>query len=140
MCIPPGGWTIKNSISPGDIILNMAADSVCRLYGFNWGIENLNGTYKIKGKQKEAGGYGASLKKITVIFLARMWVWLVAEKPLPEKKVYCEIDPSVVDKYGIPVLRFNTSYTDYEIKQAKHMKETFAEILHSYGRSYNLGR
>src|SRR6195952_2082376 len=33
------------------------------LYGFNWGIENLNGTYKIKGKQKEAGGYGASLKE-----------------------------------------------------------------------------
>ena len=46
---------------------------------------------------------------------------------------YCEIDPTVVDKYGIPVLRFNTTYTDYEIKQAKHMKETFAEILHSMG-------
>ena len=25
------------------------------LYGFQWGIENLNGTYKVKGKQKEAG-------------------------------------------------------------------------------------
>jgi choline dehydrogenase-like flavoprotein len=35
----------------------------------------------------------------------------------------------VVDKYGIPVLRFNTKYSDYEIKQAKHMKETFKEIL-----------
>src|ERR1700684_3368658 len=46
---------------------------------------------------------------------------------------YCEIDPNVVDKYGIPVLRFNTKYSDYEIKQAKHMKETFAEILHSMG-------
>jgi choline dehydrogenase-like flavoprotein len=46
---------------------------------------------------------------------------------------YCEIDPSVVDKYGIPVLHFNTTYTDYEIKQAKHMKETFAEILHNMG-------
>ena len=33
------------------------------LYGFNWGIEQLNGSYKIKGKQKEAGGYGASLKE-----------------------------------------------------------------------------
>ncbi|MGZ3750694.1 MAG: GMC family oxidoreductase N-terminal domain-containing protein, partial [Mucilaginibacter sp.] len=33
------------------------------LYGFNWGIENLNGAYKIKGQQKEAGGYGASLKE-----------------------------------------------------------------------------
>src|SRR6478752_8929011 len=46
---------------------------------------------------------------------------------------YCEIDPNVVDKYGIPVLRFHTQYSDYEIKQAKHMKETFSEILHSMG-------
>jgi choline dehydrogenase-like flavoprotein len=46
---------------------------------------------------------------------------------------YCEIDPSVVDKFGIPVLRFHTKYSDYEIKQAKHMKETFSEILHSMG-------
>ena len=46
---------------------------------------------------------------------------------------YCEIDPNVVDKFGIPVLRFNTKWSDYEIKQAKHMKETFAEILHSMG-------
>jgi choline dehydrogenase-like flavoprotein len=46
---------------------------------------------------------------------------------------YCEIDPTVVDKYGIPVLRFNTSHSEYEIKQAKHMKETFAEILHAMG-------
>jgi choline dehydrogenase-like flavoprotein len=46
---------------------------------------------------------------------------------------YCEIDPSVVDKYGIPVLRFNVKWTDHEIKQAKHMKETFKEIMHGMG-------
>ena len=55
------------------------------------------------------------------------------EKRWPRKDNYCEIDPSVVDKYGIPVLRFHTKYTDYEIKQAKHMKETFSEIMHSMG-------
>jgi choline dehydrogenase-like flavoprotein len=46
---------------------------------------------------------------------------------------YCEIDPTTVDVYGIPVLRFHTKYSDYEIKQAKHMKETFSEILHAMG-------
>jgi choline dehydrogenase-like flavoprotein len=46
---------------------------------------------------------------------------------------YCEIDPNVVDKFGIPVLRFNTKYSDQEIKQAKHMKETFKEIMHNMG-------
>ena len=63
MCTLPGGSIIKNLISPAVIILNMAVDSDMPLYGFNWGIENLNGNYKVKGKQKEAGGYGASLKE-----------------------------------------------------------------------------
>ena len=46
---------------------------------------------------------------------------------------YCEIDPNVVDKYGIPVLKFNVKWSDYEVKQAKHMKETFKEIMHNMG-------
>jgi choline dehydrogenase-like flavoprotein len=39
----------------------------------------------------------------------------------------------VVDKYGIPVLRFNYKWSDYEIKQAKHMQETFKDIMHQMG-------
>ena len=103
------------------------------LYGFNWGIENLNGTYKINGKQKEAGGYGASLKEDYRYFFGAHVGMAGRGEAVAKIDDYCEIDPSVVDKYGIPVLRFHTKYSDYEIKQAKHMKETFAEILHSMG-------
>jgi len=103
------------------------------LYGFNWGIENLNGTYKIKGKQKEAGGYGASLKEDYRYFFGAHVGMAGRGEAIARKDSYCEIDPTVVDKYGIPVLRFHTTYTDYEINQAKHMKETFSEILHSMG-------
>jgi choline dehydrogenase-like flavoprotein len=46
---------------------------------------------------------------------------------------YCEIDPEVVDQYGIPVLRFNYQWSQHEINQAKHMKETFKEIMHNLG-------
>ena len=52
---------------------------------------------------------------------------------IPLESNYCEIDPNVVDKYGIPVLRFNVKWSEYEIKQAKHMKETFKEIMHNMG-------
>ena len=103
------------------------------LYGFSWGIENLNGTYKIKGKQKEAGGYGASLKDDYRYFFGAHVGMAGRGESVATVDNYCEIDPTVVDKYGIPVLRFHTKYSDYEIKQAKHMKETFAEILHSMG-------
>src|SRR5690606_32018846 len=46
---------------------------------------------------------------------------------------YCEIDPDVVDKYGIPVLRFHYKWAQEEINQAKHMQETFKEIFHAMG-------
>ena len=103
------------------------------LYGFQWGIENLNGTYKVKGKQKEAGGYGASLKEDYRYFFGSHVGMAGRGEAVAMKDSYCEIDPDTVDIYGIPVLKFHTKYTDYEIKQAKHMKETFAEILHAMG-------
>lgn len=103
------------------------------LYGFNWGIENLNGKFLIKGKQKEAGGYGASLKEDYRYFFGAHVGMAGRGEAIAREDNYCEIDPNVVDMYGIPVLRFNTKYSDYEIKQAKHMKETFAELLHAMG-------
>lgn len=103
------------------------------LYGFNWGIENLNGSYAVKGRKKEAGGYGASLKEDYRFFYGAHVGMAGRGEAIARRENYCEIDPAVVDKYGIPVLRFNTSHSEYEILQAKHMKETFSEILHAMG-------
>jgi choline dehydrogenase-like flavoprotein len=103
------------------------------LYGFSWGIENLNGQFKVKGKVKEAGGYGASLKEDYRYFFGSHVGMAGRGEAIARIENYCEIDPTVVDKYGIPVQRFNTSHSEYEIKQAKHMQETFAEILHAMG-------
>jgi choline dehydrogenase-like flavoprotein len=103
------------------------------MYGFNWGIEKMQEMFKIKGTQKEPGGYGASLKEDYRYFFGAHVGMAGRGEAIAREDSYCEIDPEVVDKYGIPVLRFNTSYTDYEINQAKHMKETFKEILHAMG-------
>jgi len=103
------------------------------LYGFSWGIENSNGKFAVNGKTKEAGGYGASLKEDYRYFYGAHVGMAGRGEGIAREDSYCEIDPNVVDKYGIPVLRFNTHWSDYEIKQAKHMKETFAEILHNMG-------
>jgi choline dehydrogenase-like flavoprotein len=103
------------------------------MYGFNWGIEKMQEMFKIKDKQKEPGGYGASLKEDYRYFFGSHVGMAGRGEAIAREDSYCEIDPTVVDKYGIPVLRFNTTYTSYEINQAKHMKETFKEILHAMG-------
>ena len=102
-------------------------------YGFGEGIEGMNGKYAVYGKKKEAGGYGKSLKEDYRYFYGAGVGMAGRGESIAREDNFCEIDPQVVDKFGIPVLRFSTYYTDYEIKQAKHMKETFKEIMHSMG-------
>ena len=102
-------------------------------YGFSWGVEKLNGKYLVKGKQKEGGGYGASLKEDYRYFYGAGVGMAGRGEAIAREDNLCEIDPDVVDKYGIPVLRFNVKWSDYEVKQAKHMKETFKEIMHNMG-------
>jgi hypothetical protein len=45
---------------------------------------------------------------------------------IPNEGSYCELDPSVVDKWGIPVLRFHWKWSEHELNQARHMNDTFA--------------
>lgn len=102
-------------------------------YGFGFNIENLNGKYVVNGKQKEAGGYGASLKEDYRYFYGAGVGMAGRGEAIPLASNYCAIDPNTVDQYGIPVLKFNVKWSDHEIKQAKHMKETFKEIMHNMG-------
>jgi choline dehydrogenase-like flavoprotein len=102
-------------------------------YGFGFGIENQNGRHAVNGKEKAPGGYGKSLKEDLRFFYGASVGMGGRGEAIPLESNFCEIDPNVVDKYGIPVLRFNVKWSDHEIKQAKHMKETFKEIMHQMG-------
>ncbi len=102
-------------------------------YGFGFGMENLNGKFLVKGEKKEAGGYGKSLKEDYRYFYGAGVGMAGRGEAIPREDNLCEIDSNVVDKYGIPVLKFNVKWSDYEIQQAKHMKETFKEIMHNMG-------
>jgi choline dehydrogenase-like flavoprotein len=102
-------------------------------YGFGFGVESMNGKYLVNGQKKEAGGYGKSLKEDHRYFYGASVGMAGRGEALALESNYCEIDPTVVDKYGIPVLRFHVKWSEHEIKQAKHMKETFREIMHNMG-------
>jgi choline dehydrogenase-like flavoprotein len=100
--------------------------------GFGGGIHNFTGT-DITGRPLAFGGYGKELKNdyrrlygATVNFAGR-------GEQIPNPDSYCELDPVVVDKWGIPVLRFHFKWGDYEINQVKHMQETFRAIIAEMG-------
>jgi len=96
------------------------------------GIHNYTGV-DASGTPISFGGYGKKLKAdyrrvygSTVGFAGR-------GEMVPNKDTYMDIDPRAVDKWGIPVPRFHFKWSDYEIKQSKHMQETFRAIIHEMG-------
>jgi len=102
-------------------------------YGFIGGIHNYTGIEQEGSKPITFGGYGKQLKNdyrrlygATVGFAGR-------GEMVPNENCYCEIDPRVVDRWGIPVLRFHWKWSDYEYKQSKHMQETFRAIIQEMG-------
>ena len=103
-------------------------------YGFESGIHRINGKVPGRdGKPKQAGGFGASLKDDYRRFYGTRVGMAGRGTAIARKENYCEIDPNVVDKFGIPVLRFNYTWSNEEVKQAKHMQETFQSIMHEMG-------
>lgn len=110
-------------------------------YGFGFGIQNTNGKYPGRdGTTKAAGGYGGSLKDDYRYFYGATFGMSGRGEAIAREDNYCEIDPNTVDKFGIPVLRFNYTWSDFEVKQAKHMKETFDEIVHEMGGIVTSGK
>src|SRR3546814_9775394 len=43
---------------------------------------------------------------------------------IPNKDSFCEIDPSVKDRFGIPVLRFAFRWSKHELNQVAHGQRT----------------
>ena len=78
-------------------------------------------------------GYGADLKN-AIRERYGAYVHLAGRgEQIPNEQTYCDIDPDVVDRWGIPVLRFHFKWTEHEIKQAQHMHDTFKSILETMG-------
>jgi len=80
-----------------------------------------------------SGGYGKQLKDDYRRFYGATVGFAGRGEMIPNENSYCEIDPTVVDRWGIPVLRFHWKWTDHELKQVKHMQETFRSIIHEMG-------
>ena len=78
-------------------------------------------------------GFGSELKKRCQELYGRTALLAVRGSMIPNERSYCEIDPEVVDQWGIPVLRFHFKWSDDEIRMAKHMNENCKAIIEAGG-------
>ncbi|GAC1651258.1 MAG: GMC family oxidoreductase [Gemmatimonadaceae bacterium] len=92
-------------------------------YGFGGGIQRL----------PAGGGYGQSLKNDYRRYYGARIGFAGRGEMIPNVDSYCEIDPAVVDQWGIPVLRFHWKWSDHERNQVKHMQQTFRALITEMG-------
>ncbi|MEO7414428.1 MAG: GMC family oxidoreductase [Opitutaceae bacterium] len=79
------------------------------------------------------GSYGRQFKEDARRYYGSFVGFAGRGEMIPNEDSFCELDPTVKDKWGIPVLRFHWKWSEHETRQAAHMQRTFAELIVAMG-------
>jgi choline dehydrogenase-like flavoprotein len=103
------------------------------------GGRHMPGVGSFDGVCAEHEGYGVGLKQKCRSSYGTFIGFSGRGEMIPNDKSYCELDPGVVDQWGIPVLRFHWQWGENEIKMARDMQETFRSIIEAAGGTVHAG-
>ena len=102
-------------------------------YGFMGNVQGGNGRYKGVERERGGGGYGVQLKNDYRALWGTRIGFSGRGEMIAREDNLCEIDPASVDRYGIPTLRFNVTWSDAELNQVRHMHAAGRELLEAAG-------
>lgn len=105
-------------------------------YGFMGGIHNVNGRFSetnTAARTRGGGGYGLTLKEDYRQMFGALGGFSIRGEMIARRENHCAIDPQVVDKYGIPVLRFDVRWSDQEYNQVRHGQQKARELIEAMG-------
>lgn len=80
-----------------------------------------------------ADGYGATAKQMVRDQYGSHISFALRGEMVVNDDCYCEIDPTVKDKWGIPVLRFHWKWSEEELNQVAHGLEWGEKIIKAMG-------
>ncbi len=98
-----------------------------------WGGPKIPGAGDFDRTLNNTDGYGLDLKQHLRRYYGSEFTLTGRGEMIPNDNCYCNIDPEVVDHWGIPVLRFHWKWAEPELKMAEHMKQTFTEMIDLLG-------
>ncbi len=96
----------------------------------------IGGRFSAPGGNPAGGledGYGASLKQDARRYYGSFISLTVRGEMIPNADSWCELDPEVKDRFGLPVLRFHWKFSDHEYRQVAHGINTARDIIHKLG-------
>lgn len=86
--------------------------------GTAWGLEWLTG-----------GSYGKKFKEDARRYYGSFITFAGHGEMIPNENTYCEIDPVLKDRWGIPALRFHWAWSENEFRQVAHQQKTFRDLI-----------
>lgn len=81
------------------------------------------------------GLYGTRLKEAARRYYGSFVSYSCRGEMIPNEGSFCELDPVLKDKWGIPVLRWHWKWSEHELRQVAHARKTFIELIQSMGGS-----
>ena len=81
------------------------------------------------------GSYGTKFKEDARRYYGSFVGFAARGEMIPNDDCYAELDPTVKDKWGIPVIRFRWKWSDHELNMAVHAKRTFTALIEAMGGS-----
>lgn len=91
-------------------------------------MDTLNGLEWLTG-----GSYGKKFRDDARRYYGSFIGFSGRGEMIPNEDSFCDLDPIVKDKWGIPVARFHWKWSEHETRQAAHMQQTFADIISMMG-------
>jgi choline dehydrogenase-like flavoprotein len=79
------------------------------------------------------GVYGTKFKEEARRYYGSFIGYDCRGEMIPNDDSFCELDPTVKDKWGIPVMRWHWKWSEHELKQVMHAQKTFTELIGSMG-------
>jgi len=95
--------------------------------------------YEVGGGFEEPGdfggldGYGAGLRGAARKTYGSRISFTIRGEMIPNAQSYCEIDPVLKDRFGIPALRFHFASSDQERNMVDHFHKTTQDIVSALG-------
>jgi choline dehydrogenase-like flavoprotein len=79
------------------------------------------------------GSYGPQFKEDARRYYGSFVSFGAPGEMIPNDDTFCEVDPVVRDRWGIPVLRFHWAWSDYERRQGNHKRKTLLSLVEALG-------
>lgn len=79
------------------------------------------------------GAYGTKFKEDARRYYGSFVGYACRGEMIPNENSFAELDPTMKDDYGVPVLRWHWKWSSHELNMAMHAAKTFSALIEAMG-------